>query len=182
MRAIVWDLEIQESPESAGDWEKARRGELGVSCVVLYDSATKKFYIYDENELDACLVHLNEADILIGYNTINFDVPCFEGYTHGIIDSVHVDLLQDIWDSLGKHPKGYKLGQVCQRTLNADKYIENGETAVHLYKSGKLAKLYTYCMHDVALTRDLFNFIETNGYVVGTDGKPIQLEKMGLTI
>lgn len=182
MRAIVWDLEIQESPESEADWEKARKGELGVSCVVLYDSATQKYYIYDETELDECLVHLNEADILIGYNTLGFDAPCLQGFTNGIIEPVHVDLLQDIWDSLGKHTKGFKLGQVSQRTLGAEKYIENGETAVHLFKTGKLAKLYTYCMHDVALTKDLFNFIETNGYVVGTDGKPVKLEKMGLTI
>ena len=84
-KVITWDIEIMIGPDEHPDgWEGARRGECGVSCVSLYDTSTGRFHVYDEHDLEDCAAHLTSADLLVGFNTIEFDTPAFQG-TVGIV-------------------------------------------------------------------------------------------------
>lgn len=179
MRAITWDVEIAESPnDENGGWASARTGRLGISCVALYDTASSRFYIYDAKTIDNCVAHLKEADVLVGFNNIEFDTPCLEGFAKCSLEVPQYDILLEIREVVGKFKKGYRLGQVAQRTLGLDK-LDTGDHAPILYQQKRFAELHTYCMHDVALTRDLCNYIDQHGHIIGIDGTPVELEPPG---
>lgn len=196
LRIIVWDIEIAKEVTEVGGWDAAREGAAGVSSVALYDSATKRFHIYGPSlgydlgegffasgpgTLPECTNHLNEADILVGFNTIGFDVPAYEGYMgDDIVPLAHFDILDNVWNALGanKH-KGYRLNDICKRTLNKEK-TGDGESAPRLFRAGHIAKLHDYNINDVALTLDLFNFIEKHGFIIDVNGEQLELPTLGV--
>src|SRR5689334_11647100 len=124
--------------------------------------------------LDDCIDHLNTADCIVGFNSVEFDIPCLEGASDRDITSLAYDILQDIWAALGEKTKGYGLGAVCQRTLSIEKN-GNGERAPKLYQEGRYAELIDYNIHDVHMTRKLANFIRTYGHIIDVEGNPLAL-------
>ncbi|MFP4446295.1 MAG: DEAD/DEAH box helicase, partial [Desulfosudaceae bacterium] len=52
----VFDVETQRSAREVGGWNRAER--MGISCVVLYDSAEDRYYDYLEAEIPAFIAHL----------------------------------------------------------------------------------------------------------------------------
>jgi hypothetical protein len=173
MHIIVWDLEIAK-PIKNNDWNAAKRGENGISSLVLYDNDTERYHLYDDYTLDACAEHLNSADLLVGFNSAEFDAPCFSGYTGIPLEPPHYDILQAIWETLGTRKSGYKLGQLCERMFNEGK-SGNGESAPRLYAEGRMGELFDYNLNDVYLTRKLFNHIVDTGEVLAPNGKPLKL-------
>lgn len=172
MHILVWDLEVAKDVQ--GDWDAAKRGEKGVSSLVVYDNDTERYHLYDDYTFDTCAEHLNSADLLVGFNSVDFDTPCFQGYTGHDIIVPQFDILQAIWQALGTHKGGYKLGQVCDRTLNLQKN-NHGESAHKLYAEGRFGELFDYNLNDVYLTRKLFNHIVAFGTIVKPDGSALQL-------
>jgi hypothetical protein len=177
LRAIVYDLEIQEPPESVGGWENVRRGEAGVSCVVLYDSSTKRFHTYDEFGLEDCIAHMNQADVLVSFNGLEFDTPILQSITGLDIYPRQYDILHEVWKALPTRTKGYKLSDICGRLGLGEKNF-TGETAVKLYQSGRFGRLFDYCISDVHLTRTLARFITEHGYVLTPEGDHLELPKV----
>ena len=177
MRIIVFDIEISIPVEEvAGGWEAARRGECGVSAVVLWDSETDRYHIYGEENLEACIEHINCADLIVTFNGKNFDVPALEGFTGERIEvEHHYDILAEIWTALdAKRHKGWGLGKVAFRTIGKMK-TDTGEHAPTLAREGRWATLFDYCLNDVALTKDLFEHIQQFGYVNDPDDMPLPL-------
>lgn len=185
MRVITWDLEIAE-PVPQGrdgklDWNVAKRGECGVSSVALYDTDTERFHVYDPLSMERCIDHLNKADLLVGFNSVEFDYPCLTGYTGLPVYPPHYDILQDIWDALGPGNRGHGvwgLGAVCERTLGLQKNF-SGAGAPQLYAEGRYAELFDYNINDVHITRRLANYIHTNGCVLRPNGQSLKLRGPG---
>lgn len=174
MHIIVWDLEIAK-PVVNKNWDAAKRGENGISSLVLYDSDTERYHLYDDYTLDRCGEHLNTADLLVGFNSVEFDAPCFQGYTGVALTPPHFDILQAVWTALdNRRRKGWRLDDICQRTLGEGK-SRTGEGAPKLYAEGRFGELFDYNLHDVYLTRKLYNHVVNFGTLVGPDGKPLQL-------
>lgn len=182
MRTICWDIEIRTSPNECVDgWEGARRGECGVSCVALFDSYSGRMHVYDEHDLERCVAHLNGADLLVGFNTIEFDTPALTGVTGEDILPDQYDILHEIWKALGTRVKGYKLDDICQRAGLGAKN-SNGEFATVLYKKQHFGRLFDYCMNDVHLTRKLSNHIAREGSIPGPDGALLYLPSPGVEV
>lgn len=180
MRTLFWDIEIRLSPDEVPDgWEGARRGECGVSCVAIYDSETGRFHVYDEHDLERCVEHLNEAELLVGFNTLEFDTPALQGAAGLDIFPDQYDILHEVWKALGTRVKGYKLDDICQR-LDLGRKNSNGEFATQLYRKGRFGRLFDYCIQDVHLTKSLSNYIEENGYITGPDGQFLHLPRPGV--
>jgi hypothetical protein len=173
MHIVVFDLEIA-TPIKNNDWAAAKRGENGVSSLVLWDSVTERYHLYDDYTFDKCAEHLNSADLLVGFNSTEFDVPCFQGYTGAVLTSPQFDILQAVWQAVGKRSKGWKLDDICQRTIGEGK-SGTGEGAPKLFAEGRFGELFDYNLSDVYLTRKLYNHIVQVGTVVGPDEKPLQL-------
>lgn len=175
---VVFDLEIAKPvvPGTKGkDWSDARLGKLGISVVCVWDSTTDRYRFYDEGTLDDCRAHLEAARTVVSFNGADFDIPCLSGVlgVH-VRPRSHYDILQEVWSALGPKQKGYGLGPISERTLGRSK-SGSGERAPDLFKAGRFSELYTYCMDDVALTRDLFLHIMETGYIIDTSGDKLCL-------
>lgn len=82
------------------------------------------------------------------------------------------DLLRRIWEALGINPnngpggiKGTKLDDIAGATLKMGK-IGNGADAPVWYQAGNIQKVANYCADDVALERDLTDYVDRYGYVI----------------
>lgn len=154
----MWDLEIAKPVKKERDWDAAKCGKHGISSLVLYDNLTERYHLYDENTLERAADHLNSADLLVGFNNSEFDRPCFQGYTGLALLPPDYDLLAVVWSALGKRQTGWRLGTICEHTLGEGK-INHGASAPHLYAEGRFGELFDYNLHDVYLTRKLYNHI-----------------------
>lgn len=174
MRLIFWDTELLKSIEENGGWEGAYNGNCGLSCIALYDSADGRYHIYDQKNLDTAVEHLNEADLLIGFNSVKFDTVVTQAVTGRYITVQQYDLLQAIYDAIGYKVKGWKLDQVAQRTIGSGK-TETGAFATQLAADGEWGRLFTYCMHDVQLVRDLWNHLVDGLPLIAPDESELHL-------
>lgn len=183
MYGLVYDIEIakrvkKDPDRSKGElgWDDARAGRCGVSSVVIYDTISTRFHVYDGiHTITQCMEHLNSADFVIGFNNIEFDGPCLEGYTKQPLLTRQIDIRQGVLAVLKKpFMKGYKLGQLCERTLGISK-SGDGESAPDLYQQGRFAELIDYNINDVHITRLLHNYIVDNGHVIGVDGEILEI-------
>src|ERR1051326_1169448 len=79
------------------------------------------------------------------------------------------DLLRRICVARNVNPdyahRGWGLNSVATGTLQRGK-IDSGTHAPQLYREGKWGQLINYCCDDVALTRDLVNFVDRYGYAL----------------
>lgn len=176
-KIISWDLEIRDPvSDTEGGWDAARNGNCGISALVLFDSETDRYHIYGSDTLDEAVDHLNSADLLVGYNTLNFDCNVLFGVTGRYITVPQYDILAEIWNELGVRRKGYKLDQVAQATIGIGK-SGNGEFATALVAQNRWAELFDYCLGDVHLVRKLYDHIVDCGFIKGADGERLTLNK-----
>jgi len=178
MKIIVFDIEIAKAVESVkGGWNAAREGACGVSCVCLWDSETGRPHVYDDHTIEECMNHLASADLLVSFNGKGFDVPALEGYTKMALAHIpHYDILAEIWKAAQKKIKGYRLAEVGSRTIGREK-SGTGEHAPELFAQGRWGELVDYCLNDVYMTKDLFEFIVENGYVLSPDLEEFYIDK-----
>lgn len=173
-RVITFDLEIAREVEN-GDWTAARTGALGLSALCLYDTRTERYHVYDALTLDDAVRHLELADLVVGFNSREFDKPCIEGIIGRRLElGAHCDLLAEVWRRVGRK-KGYKLSQICERTLGLEKN-GSGASAPQLYAEGRYAELFDYCLNDVHITRMLYNHIIDHKYIIDVDGFELPFE------
>ena len=181
MKVITYDHEIAkpipEDEDGNANWDAAKQGKCGVSVVCLFDTSTSRYHVYDQHTIRECILHLNDADMLIGYNSIEFDTPALSAVAKAPIAAPQFDVLKGIWRALkrdGKSHGGYRLGEVCERTLGLKKTLD-GPRAPSLFASGRWGELVDYCINDVHLTRMLHNHIVEERYIVKPDGSRLAL-------
>lgn len=115
-----------------------------------------------EDDLPDLFPLLEKADVLVGYNIDGFDLTALSPYYTGEIDSFPtLDLMERIKVSFGHR---IKLDSVAKETLGFGK-IGNGLDAIRYYKNNQLDKLKEYCLEDVKVTRDIYDYGLKNGKV-----------------
>jgi len=152
------------------DIEKRDPSQLGVSiCSVYSREVNEKFKeikgemkSFWENELSQMWNIFQEADRVIGFNSIYFDVPALKPYSPiSFPELPHFDIMAEIKKVIGRR---ISLDALAKSTINRYK-IDAGENAIiYFYKGDKksLAKLKKYCEEDVVLTRDLYDYALKN--------------------
>lgn len=180
MKHLVIDVEINVSPdELPNGWDDTDK--LGVACAVVYDMRADRFEVYEERDVPALRDRLLTADRISGYNIWKFDFPVIFGLPgRERVEALRPktdDILARIWRAAGLDPhsfaathKGYGLGQIAPTTISRGK-IGFGGDAPKWWKNGERGRTLTYCLDDVALERDLMEFIDRFGYVVTSAGR-----------
>lgn len=106
-----------------------------------------------------------KADRIIGFNSINFDVPALSPYLPAHWPKLpHFDILAEIKKAEGRR---MSLNSLAKVTLGSTKN-DNGANAIKYWAEGSpesLAKLKKYCEKDVLITRDLYDFVLKNKYL-----------------
>ena len=151
MRApVVIDLETKKTFREVKD-----NKDLGVSMLGLYSYADQKQYSFEEHELPKAFPLLEGASIVIGFNIISFDLPVLQPYYPGKVANFKTfDIIDYVKDSIGKR---LSLNDLVWATLGKKK-SGHGLLAIEYYREGKIDKLRSYCMDDVMLTKELFDY------------------------
>ncbi len=148
---IVFDIETQYSFQEVGYDHK----KLKVSVVGTYDYATDKYQTFLENELPQLFAKMEHASFLIGFNSNKFDLPVLSPYYLGdIFQFSSLDLLEEVEKSLGFR---VALDDLARATLG-EKKSGHGFLAIEYFRKKEFDKLKEYCLHDVKLTKELFEF------------------------
>ncbi|MCM0607305.1 MAG: ribonuclease H-like domain-containing protein [Xanthomonadaceae bacterium] len=156
---LVFDIETQKLVDEVGGWDHIDK--LGVSVACAYDSKSQEMLTFRENELKN-LFRLMEERLVIGYNIRGFDLPVLGAYGLEYKDLDTFDIMYDL-HAITRGPF-LKLDSVAQGTLNVGKSAD-GLLAVQWWKSGEIDKIIEYCLQDVKVTKDVFNYGREKGFV-----------------
>ena len=159
---IVLDLETQRSFKEVG---KQNLHKLGVSVVGIYDYLTQSYECYEEKEMLQLDKRLRETDLLIGFNIRRFDLPVLAPYLFTSIENLPVlDLLDAIEKARGHRAS---LDSIAKPTLKLHK-SGTGEDALTLFQEGKIEELKRYCLDDVRLTKEVYDYGRANAKIYFT--------------
>ena len=155
MRRVVFDIETTGEMSSGGiDLSKQ---ELTVCCI--HDSETDQFSSFYKEDLPKLWPILERTDILIGYNSDHFDIPILNKYYSGDLTKIKsIDLLKEIKEVLGRR---LRLDSVAEATLGRGKTAD-GLQAMRWWKEGKKELVRDYCIEDVRVTNDIYEYAKKN--------------------
>ena len=163
-----------------GGWRDVLDGKAGCSAFVCYPSEPGRPFLFDENTLSEGVSCLEDADVVLSYAGSQFDIPVLEAMMGRNLNlRQHLDLFSFIKDALYRRQmplRGYKLGEVSERTLGIPKDGCSVD-APTLADRGLWASLFQYCLTDAWLTLELFRFAHKKGGIIDLDGEllPLQL-------
>lgn len=159
---LIFDIETQKSFKEVG---KARLEKLRISVVGVYDYLTDQFQCYEEKDMMALEKRFKEAELIIGFNSRRFDFAVLAPYFFTPTDSFpQLDLLDDVEKNRGHRAS---LDSIAGPTLKQHK-SGNGADALVLFKEGKMDELKRYCLEDVRLTKEVYEYGCREGKILFT--------------
>ena len=165
---VYFDLETQRSFSAVGGAKN--KSQMGVSVGVAYSTATGKYHIFDESNIDDLGDMLLRADLVVGYNHVEFDYPVLQGYVLNemVSQTVNLDMLLDLEERLGHR---LKLDSLASCSLGAGKSAD-GLDALKWWQQYKktgeiepMMKIAEYCCFDVKVTKCVHEYGVEHGYV-----------------
>ncbi|MBI4224072.1 MAG: ribonuclease H-like domain-containing protein [Deltaproteobacteria bacterium] len=162
---IVLDLETKKTFEDVGG--RNNLGALGVSMVGVYSYRHREYQAYFEEEFPKLLSLLSQKPMVIGFNQRRFDFPVLQAYfkDFDLQKLPMVDILEDLLKTLGHR---VSLDSVAQATLGTRK-SGHGLDAIRYWNRKELDKLKKYCLDDVRITKEIFEFGAKAGEIFFTD-------------
>ena len=160
---LVLDLETQREFNEV----EGRKPELlGVSVVGIYSYAENRYDAYLETELVTKLApRLQSATWLIGFNIRRFDLPVLQPYLPFPLGNLPVlDILEEVVKNLGHR---VSLDSIAQATLGRGK-SGSGLDALKWFKEGRFDLITKYCLDDVKLTKEVYEYGKQHGRLFAT--------------
>ncbi len=159
MGKLVIDFETQRSLREVGG--KANLEALGISVAGCYDYDTDTYHAFEESELDRLEDLLEKSSLVIGFNSMEFDLPVLKPYLNrvSLMDLEQLDIMKELQDVLG-----YRVGleKVAEATLGVRK-SGHGLEAIEDWKAGRIQAIKDYCIDDVKITRQVYEYGLENG-------------------
>ncbi|OGF31469.1 hypothetical protein A2533_01345 [Candidatus Falkowbacteria bacterium RIFOXYD2_FULL_35_9] len=161
MKKIVFDIETKNSFAEVGN----NISGFEISVVGLYDSERDVYESYFEQDFVNLWPILEQADMLIGFNSNSFDIPILNKYYSGDLTKIKsLDILQEIYQVMDKRTS---LDSIAEATLGVNK-SGHGLQAIEWWKSQELEKLKNYCLDDVKITKQIYDFTRENNFLLYT--------------
>jgi DEAD/DEAH box helicase domain-containing protein len=157
-RHLYLSLTTQKSAEEVGGWQ--HKHLLGLGLAMIYDAQEKSYCVYSEETADLLLAHLRQADLVIGFNTRDFDYQVLQPYTDAPLPTLPTcAMLDEIQKALG-----YRLSfrHIIRETLGKECPDDRLDT-LQWYREGDIERLLQVCRRDVDLLRDLRRHGRTAG-------------------
>src|SRR3989338_5446061 len=168
MRAITFDIESISDSVVRGHIDV---NEQELTVVGIHDSETNEYSSFFKEELHKLWPILERADMLIGFNSDAFDIPLLNRYYPGDLSHMRsLDLLSEVQKVLGRR---IRLQALAEATLKKGK-SGDGLKAGDGRREGKRDKVREYCIEDVRLTRELYDYALANGVLKYKDLRDIR--------
>lgn len=152
-KIIFFDVETKYMANEVGGWHNAHKMEVAV--IAAYDSEKNKFICCTEKGVKTFLSYLRLADLVVGFNSWQFDFKVLQPYSdYDLYSLPSFDIHKNIWDTYKKRISLDSLAQAC---LSESKSAD-GKLSVQWYKEGRFDKIIEYCKKDVWLTKLLFDY------------------------
>lgn len=195
---LVYDCEIAKSIKKKSDLGDPYKLNLGSAVVYSYNKDRYYFYLHDNQKQN--LINKLNGNICISFNGIQFDTKLLLDKNRKIfyynklfhvkqsnIEWREFDLFRFVLASFKKErnmtkclksisPGGLSLGALVKKNLKTEK-IDKGENAPILYQKKKYDRLLEYNLQDVRITKQLFEFIKKNHFLVSGQNKRFKLNK-----
>jgi len=161
---VYFDLETQKSAADVGGWNRKR--DMKMSVGVTFSTSDAQYRIFSEEQVNDLVKQLTRADLVVGFNIINFDYEVLQGYTPlALGDTPTLDLMVDLEQKLGHR---LSLDSLAKATLSAPK-MADGMQALQWWKQGRIMDIAEYCCFDVKITKELHEYGRAHGEVFYID-------------
>ncbi len=149
---IVLDLETQKSFKEVG---RSNLHKLKISVAGTYDYLTDKYYAYEEREVMELEKRLQNVGLLIGFNIRDFDMAVLAPYIFRPVDQMPVLDLMEVVEKQRGHRAS--LDSIAGPTLKQHK-SGHGTDALIMFEEGRIEELKRYCLDDVRLTKEVYEY------------------------
>lgn len=171
MDKLVIDIETKNTFADVGGQFNLHKLEASFVGVYSYDkNAYLPFFEKDFSELGRVL---QKAGLIIGFSINRFDIPVMKKYfelgnifstgiNFNIFALERLDLLEEIERAIGSR---ISLDLLAKENLKIGK-THHGLDAVKFYREGNFDELKNYCLHDVKITKDLYDLAKKQGFLM----------------
>lgn len=132
---------------------------MGLAVGVVYSFRDDKYYAFTEDKVKDMINMFLQADLVVGFNIKRFDWGVLKGYSN--IDFTKIptlDMLDLVYEQVGFR---LSLNHLSSVNLNKGK-SSDGLQSLQWFKEGKIDLIIEYCKHDVAITKELFEYLIEN--------------------
>jgi DEAD/DEAH box helicase domain-containing protein len=172
MRVVTFDI---ETSNAFGALARNDATALDLSVVAIHDSDTDEYTSYSQEELPKLWPIIERTDVLVGFNSNTFDIPILNKYYAGDLTKIRsLDLLVEVQKVLGRR---IRLQSLAEATLNKGK-SGDGLKAIEWWAQGLYDKVREYCIEDVRITRQIFDYALKNGSLKYKDLRDIREMKI----
>lgn len=176
MRKVVFDIETKNFFQDVGSNDPA---DLDISLVGLYSYDTNTYDSFLQEDFPRLWDILDKVDVLISFNGDHFDIPLLNKYYKkagrgDLLKTRSLDVLKEIRNSYGRR---MKLDQIAEATLGVNKSGQGGE-AIVWWRNGEVEKVRKYCLDDVRITKDVYEYALKNKKLMFKEGPFVKEIKM----
>ena len=163
MKGLVFDIETSDVFNN----EKRNPEDLTLAVVAVYSYPDDAYTAYTQETLSELWEVMRNIDTLIGFNNNHFDTPLLNKYAPMDLTKEYdsIDLLESVRQSLGRR---IRLDWIAEGTLGSNK-SGDGLQAVEWWKQGKVEEVKQYCIDDVRITKDIFDYALKNEELLYND-------------
>lgn len=162
MRQVILDVETQKTFDDVGGYFPEKLGISFVGAIVRDklptawgETVSEERLELFEKDLPKLWRVLETADVIVGFNLDGFDMQTFKPYYHNDISRLPtLDLMLRFKESAGHR---ISLDAIATQTLGTQK-SGDGLDAIRYFREGRLEELASYCMKDVEITRDIYDY------------------------
>lgn len=158
---LVIDIETKNTFADVGGKENLKNLDASLICV--YSYLQNKFLSFREEKFQEFGPMLQNAGLVVGFSINRFDLPVLNKYYNfNVLSLPTLDLLDEIESVYGKR---VGLDILAKVNLGVGKTNYSLE-AIEFYARGDWESLEKYCINDVLLTRDLYELVKKQGYLM----------------
>ena len=158
---IVIDIETKNTFNDVGGHQFVEKLDASLVCIYSYNK--NEYFSFRENEWSALAPYLQNAGLIIGFSINRFDLPVLKKYFNfNLMALPRLDLLEEVEMNYGQR---VGLDILAKANLGIGK-THHGLEAIEFYKNGDWKSLIDYCLHDVRITKDLYEYVKNKGHIL----------------
>ena len=193
---IVYDIETAKGPDEVeGGWNNPYGMSFGTAVTYNYADDVYRFYVPDDK--DKLISDLASGGTIISFNGIKFDNRVLLGNNYMdnerlwrdcdlllavVQGKFDVNTVAEAEQKVGAgqvHDGSIGLDGLAKGTLNSIGKIGHGSKSPAMIQAGNWRDVFQYNLHDVRLTRQLFEFARKYGILIDGKGQSIKMDMRG---